>query len=278
MSLLLFFLVCVAAPPRQLAASEWTDALSKRLGVKAEALEVAGRPAFLLPPAAGKESSPQPWIMYAPTLPDYPDAHEAWMHQQFVAAGVAVAGVDAGEAYGSPRGQAAMDALYKELVEHRGFAKKVCLLGRSRGGLWVVSWAGARPDRVAGIAGIYPAFDLRTYPKLDKAAPAYELSAEQLKAQLSNYNPIEQAAKLAKARVPAYFIHGADDVVVPLKENSAEFASRYKAAGAGDLVTVNVIKGQGHNFWDGFFHSQELVDFAIAKAKPGSKPSTPKAE
>jgi pimeloyl-ACP methyl ester carboxylesterase len=136
--------------------------------------------------------------------------------------------------------------------------------------LWVASWAGAHPERVAGIAGIYPAFDLRTYPNLEKAAPAYELSAEQLKAQLSKHNPIEQAAKLAKARVPAYFIHGADDVVVPLKENSAEFAARYKAAGAGDLVTVNVIKGQGHNFWEGFFHSQELVDFAIAKAKVGA--------
>jgi dipeptidyl aminopeptidase/acylaminoacyl peptidase len=254
-------------------SGEWTDGLSSRLGVKAESLEVGGRPAFVLPAAEGKRQTPQPWVMYAPTLPDYPDAHEGWMHQQFVAAGVAVAGVDAGEAYGSPRGRAAMDALYKELVERRHFAAKVCLLGRSRGGLWVASWAGEHPEKVAGIAGIYPAFDLRTYPKLDKAAPAYELKADELASRLSKYNPIEQADKLAKARVPAYFIHGADDAVVPLKENSAEFAARYNAAGVGDLVTLNVVKGQGHNFWEGFFQCQPLVDFAIARAKEGAKAS-----
>ena len=28
--------------------------------------------------------------MYAPTLPAYPDSHEKWMHEQFLAAGVAV--------------------------------------------------------------------------------------------------------------------------------------------------------------------------------------------
>jgi dipeptidyl aminopeptidase/acylaminoacyl peptidase len=254
-------------------ASDWTAALSSRLGLKAEPLEVAGRPAFLLAPSEEKRQTPQPWIMYAPALPDYPDAQEAWMHRQFVAAGVAVAGVDAGEAYGSPRGQAAMEALYKELVEHRGYAARPCLLGRSRGGLWILSWAAKHPDQVAGIAGIYPAFDLRTYPGLDKAAPAYELTPDALKSELSKHNPIEQAASLAKARAPAYFIHGADDIVVPLKENSAEFAVRYKASGAGDVVTVNVIKGQGHNFWEGFFHCQELVDFAVKQAKAGAEKS-----
>ena len=50
-----------------------------------------------------------------------------------------------------------------------GFAPRPCLLGRSRGGLWVTSWAADNPDKVAGLAGIYPVFDLRTYPGLAKA-------------------------------------------------------------------------------------------------------------
>ena len=252
-------------------AENWTDALSRRLKLPAEAVDVGGRPAFILPAAEAKRSKPQPWILYAPALPDYPDDHEGWMHRQFVAAGVAVAGIDADEAYGSPRGRAAFDALYKELVERRGFAPKPCLVGRSRGGLWVLSWAADHPDQVAGIAGIYPAFDLRTYPGLEKAAPAYQLSVSKLQSSLAKHNPIERAGVLAKARTPAFFIHGEDDAVVPLKDNSAEFAARYKQAGAEDRVTLQVIKGQGHNFWPGFFECQELVDFAIARAQEGAE-------
>jgi hypothetical protein len=85
------------------------------------------------------------------------------MHEQFLAAGVAVAGIDVGEGYGSRKGRDLFTALYNELTEKRGYATKPCLLGRSRGGLWVTSWAGANPDKVAGIAGIYPVFDFRTY-------------------------------------------------------------------------------------------------------------------
>ena len=55
--------------------------------------------------------------------------------------------------------------------------------------------------------------------------------------------------------------------MVPLKENSAELLARYQAAGAGDLVQLIVAKGQGHNYWEGFFRCQELVDFVLANAK-----------
>ena len=64
---------------------------------------------------------------------------------------------------------------------------------------------------------------------------------------------------------------GAGDKVVPLKENSAEFVRRYKEAGAESLVKLIVLEGQGHNFFEGFFHSQALVDFAIARAREGAR-------
>ena len=66
---------------------------------------------------------------------------------------------------------------------------------------------------------------------------------------------------LAKHHVPALIIHGDEDKVVPLKENSAAFVARYQAAGAGDAVTLIVARGQGHNFWEGFFHCRELDRF-----------------
>jgi dipeptidyl aminopeptidase/acylaminoacyl peptidase len=242
-------------------------ALSARLELSVEELKVGDRPAFVILPEPAKRRSPQPWIMYSPALPDYPDAHERWMHREFNKAGVAIAGVDVGEAYGSPRGNRGITGLYEELTKRRHFAAKPCLVGRSRGGLWALSWAAKNPKKVAGLAGIYPAFDLRTYPGLDKAAPAYELSPAELQTQLAKHNPIEGAAVLAKVRAPALFIHGEDDAVVPLKENSAEFVARYKAAGAEDCVKLIAVKGQGHNFWEGFFRCQELVDFAVARAK-----------
>jgi pimeloyl-ACP methyl ester carboxylesterase len=184
---------------------------------------------------------------------------------------VAVAGIDIGEAYGSPAGRKLFTALHDELTKNRGFASKACVLGRSRGGLWVTSWASEHPDKVSGLAGIYPVFDFRTYPGLAKAATAYELTPDGLAVQAKDLNPIERVPLLAKAKIPAFLIHGNEDKVVPLKENSAEFLARYEAAGVKDLVTLVVAKGQGHNYWEGFFKCQELVDFSIARAKAGAR-------
>lgn len=247
------------------------DDTIKSLILPGEAFLVAGRPAFILMPKGNVLSGHRPWIMYAPTLNGLPDVHEKWMHEQFLNAGIAIAGIDVGEGYGSPKSRQLFTLFHEEMTKKRGFATKPCLLGRSRGGLWVTSWASDNADKVAGIAGIYPVFDLRSYPGIAKAAPAYDLTPEQLETRLSEFNPIDRVAKLAAANIPAFFIHGDEDVVVPLKSNSAEFAARYQAAHAGEAVTLLVIKGQGHNYWEGFFRCQELIDFAIARARDGAK-------
>src|SRR4051795_13216226 len=65
----------------------------KELILPGESFLVAGRPAFILTAPEDRRRQPQPWILYAPTLPRLPDSHETWMHEQFLAAGVAVAGI-----------------------------------------------------------------------------------------------------------------------------------------------------------------------------------------
>ncbi|WP_254507796.1 alpha/beta hydrolase family protein [Anatilimnocola floriformis] len=244
---------------------------AKKLPLPGELFMVGDRPAFVMLPPEEKRAKPQPWIMYAPTLPPYPDAAEKWMHEKFLNAGIAVAGVDIGEAFGSPKGREQFTALYNELTKNRGFAAKCCVLGRSRGGLWVTSWAAENIDKVTGLAGIYPVFDFKTYPGIQRAAPAYGLKPEELEARAAELNPINRVPVLAKAKIPVFIIHGDDDKVVPLKENSATLAEHYKTAGAESLVQLVVAKGQGHNFWEGFFQCQELVDFAIAHAQAGAK-------
>ncbi|MFO1064900.1 MAG: prolyl oligopeptidase family serine peptidase [Pirellulales bacterium] len=240
-----------------------------------EVFQVAGRDAFILKPQ-GSLKADQPWVFYAPTLSAYPDTHEQWMHEQFLAAGVAVAGIDVGEAYGSPASRETFERFYQELTEKRGFSRKPCLLGRSRGGLWVSSWAADHPERFAGLAGIYPVYDLRSYPGLDKAAPSYGLTKEQLEAKLDELNPISRAERLAAAKLPVHIIHGDEDKVVPLDVNSAALRAVYERSGHGDAIEVNVVQGQGHNFWPGFFRSQSLVDFVIARARAGAEQSARK--
>jgi dipeptidyl aminopeptidase/acylaminoacyl peptidase len=262
-----FILAVLALSFCRATAAEDAKPPEKKFFVPAETFTVAERPAFTMLPAEAERKKPQPWIWYFPTLPGNPDEHEKWMDEQFIAAGIAVAGVDAGESFGSPAGNKVFDAFYDEMVNRRGFSAKPCLLGRSRGGLMASSWAVDHADRVAGLAGIYPVFDLRSYPGLNQAAPAYGLTPEQLTSRLADFNPIERAAPLAKARVPVFIIHGAIDEVVPLEANSAELARRYSAAGAADALKLVVVKDQGHNYWPGFFRCQELVDFAIAHAR-----------
>ena len=101
----------------------------KNLILPGEVFEVAGRSAFVFTPASSLASeSAKPWILYSPTLPAYPDKAEMWMHEQFVAGGVAVAGIDTGESYGSPEAVRAAEALHAEMVR-RGYSKKPACCG-----------------------------------------------------------------------------------------------------------------------------------------------------
>lgn len=186
------------------------------------------------------------------------------MFDQLHAAGIAVAGVDVGESYGSPKGRAVYQSLYEELTKRRGYSTKPVLLARSRGGLMLYSWAAEHPDSVAGIAGIYPVCNIASYPGVARAALAFDMTAEQLEKNLTDHNPVDRLEKLAAARVPVFHLQGNSDRVVPHEKNSGLLAERYKAFGGP--VKVELIKGQGHNMWRGWFESQPLTDFMIARA------------
>jgi pimeloyl-ACP methyl ester carboxylesterase len=273
LSWLLFTVVVASVFCQRLAAAEPVapSQPQKNLILPGEVFSVAGKTAFLLTPQRDANATgPKPWILYSPTLPAYPDKAEQWMHEQFVKAGIAVAGVDTGESFGSPAAVKAAEALHAEMVS-RGYAKKPALLGRSRGGLWASAWAIAHPEFTAGVGGIYPVYDWRTYPGLAQAASAYGLKPDDLAAQATTLCPIERIDVAAKAGVPFFIIHGEDDKLVPLGPNSAELKKRYNAAGRGDLVNLIVVEGQGHSFWKGFFTCQPLVDFLIARARAGTQ-------
>lgn len=249
-----------------LAIPHAADAPEKSLPLPGQTFQVEGHTAFVILPSTRSTNHPIAWVWYAPTLPGLPGNEERWMFERFLAAGIAVAGIDVGESYGSPAGRTLFSAFHQELTRRRGFAPRAVMLGRSRGGLMTLGWAAENPDKVAGFAGIYPVCNLASYPGVAKAVGAYHLTPEELTAKLEEHNPIDRLAPLARAGVPLFAIHGDVDTVVPLEANSGLVKERYTALG-GSMQLI-VPRGQGHNMWPGFFQSQELVDFVKAHAGP----------
>jgi hypothetical protein len=249
-----------AEPPASSDASP-----RKELPLPGEVFVVEGHTAFIIPARADPAGGPKRWVWYAPTLPNLPGREEQWMFEQFRDAGIAVAGIDVGESYGSPAGRKLFTAFHAEMAARRGFSRTPVLLGRSRGGLMLLAWAAENPDSLSAFAGIYPVCNLSSYPGVDKAAGAYEMTAEELQAHLAEHNPVDRLAGLAKVAVPFFAIHGDVDTVVPLDANSGLVKERYTSLG-GTMELV-VAQGQGHNMWTGFFQSQDLVRFVKARAK-----------
>ena len=238
---------------------------TKVLPLPGEVFSVEGHTAFLIAGKVDAAAKEKPWVWYAPTLPKLPGKEERWLFEQFLDAGIAVAGIDVGESYGSPAGQKLFTALYNDLTGVRGYSRKPVLLGRSRGGLMTLAWAASNPEKVGGFAGIYPVCDLASYPGIAKAAGAFEMSADELKTRLAEFNPVDRLEALAKAGVPLFSIHGDVDKTVPLEANSGLVNKRYKALhGSMQLI---VPPGQGHSLWKGFFECAELVAFVKNRFK-----------
>lgn len=243
------------------------DSIPKKiLPLTGEVFLVEGHTAFIIPAKAELNGKPKAWVWYAPTLKGLPGNEEKWMFEQFQNKGIAIAGIDVGESYGSPAGRKLFTALHQEMTGKRGYSQKPVLLGRSRGGLMTLSWAAENSDKVAAFAGVYPVCNISSYPSVAKAAGAYEMKPEELQQHLTKHNPIDRLASLANAGVPLFAIHGDADKVVPLEANSGLMKERYTALG-GSMQLI-VPPGQGHNMWSGFFQCHELVDFVIKHSKP----------
>ncbi len=242
----------------------------KGLPIPGETLSVSNRQAFLIPSSKAPATGPKPWVWYAPTLPNLPGGNERWMFERLLAAGIAIAGIDVGESYGSPEGRQWYSDLYAELTERRGYCTKPALLARSRGGLMTLGWAVENPEKVAGWAGIYPVSNIASYPGVQRAAPSYKLTESDFALQLPRHNPIDRLEALAKAGVSLFAIHGDSDKVVPLEVNSGMLKDRYTALN-GEMKLI-VPPGQGHNGWSGFFECEELVEFLKNHALRGVGP------
>lgn len=225
-------------------------------------VEIEGHAGFIIVPADRTGDKIIDWVWHAPSFGTPLGSCIDAVIEPVVQANMAFVGVDVGESYGNSDGRAIYTRFYQDMVSRFHLAEKVVLLPQSRGGLMLYNWAAEHPEWVQRIAGIYTVCDMRSWPGLETAAPAYGMTPEQLRIHLPQCNPIERLHPLAAAKIPILHIHGDADEPVPLEANSGELLRRYRELGGeGTLV---VVPGKGHAEIDEYFRDERLHRFIIA--------------
>lgn len=218
--------------PEQLSATYANGELVK--------LSVDGRNAYVVKPK-GKVDPQRRWVWISPFWLGINDGHGSLHHRFYVErvleAGFHVAGIDIGTSCGSPSGAQLAHSFYERMISDFGLNRRTRLIGQSNGGLMAYAWAFRHPECVDRIFGIYPVTDFRTWPTLPVVitAPApglgYNLTLAELTKRMAEFNPVDNLAPLAKAKVKILHIHGDRDELVPLLANSARVIERYKILG-----------------------------------------------
>jgi len=223
--------------------------------------------------AAGK-----PWIWHGEFFGHKPDLDIALLKKGFHIVYMRVPNM-----LGSPEAVEHWNLFYRELTEKYGFAKKVALVGLSRGGLYCYNWAAANPEKVACIFGDAPVCDFKSWPggkgkgkgsKIDwqRVLDRYGFKNEE-EALSYKKNPVDNLAPLAKHHVPLLHVYGEADDVVPWDENTGVIASRYrKLGGRIDLIAKPGVKHHPHSLHD----PKPIVEFIERNASVGKSRSLPR--
>jgi len=153
--------------------------------------------------------------------------------------------------FGNPEAVSQWNDFYDELTTKYGFARKVALIGLSRGGLYCYNWAIANPGKVACIYADAPVCDIKSWPggklkglgkgdgnaaEWSKLLKAYNFKSD-ADAIAFHGNPIDNLKPLAGAKIPLLHVYGDADKTVPWDENTGLLAERYRALG-GSITLI----------------------------------------
>jgi pimeloyl-ACP methyl ester carboxylesterase len=233
-------------------------------GFKRHKFMVDGCPAWVVEPTNALSGAQWSWCM------EFPDAFtDRCAALQLLAKGFYHAHIGVGNTFGSPEAVKHFSAFYRDLTD-RGFAKRVVLIGLSRGGLYAYRWASENSQKVAVIYGDAPVCDFKSWPggrgkgkgsvndwKSLILCYGFRDEAEAL---AYTGNPVDMLAPLAKANVALIHVVGDADDVVPVEENTAVVEKRYLNLGG----TIKVIHktGVGHHP-HGLDHPEPVVQFIL---------------
>lgn len=191
----------------------------------------------------------RPWIWRARFFGHQPQTDLALLERGFHLVYCNIGGL-----YGAPEAVERWNKFYTFLTEEHKFAKRPVLEGMSRGGLIVLNWAIANPDRVSAIYIDAPVCDIRSWPGglgsgkggggcWPQCLGVYKLKADEMKDWTGG--PLDNLKALAEAKVPIISVCGDADDVVPLDENSGILKERYEALGGP--IKLIAKPGVGHH-------------------------------
>src|SRR5579862_5733277 len=157
-------------------------------------------------PLAGK-----PWVWRGEFFGAFANVDAAMLTNGFY-----LAFLDIPNLFGSPEAVGHWNDFYADLTGQHGFAKKVALIGLSRGALYCYNWAAANPDKVACIYADAPVCDFKSWPggkamRLGKGDGNLQEWKQMLRAyhfrsdsEAIAYpgNPVDNLQPLASAHVP----------------------------------------------------------------------------
>jgi pimeloyl-ACP methyl ester carboxylesterase len=253
-----------AAPVRSVFAGDAPAAATGRWG-GAQRLDfvVNGRPALLVSP---KSPAPgRPWIWRTEFFGAFPSVDLALLEK-----GWHVAYINVQNLYGAPAAMDAMDGFYAEMIARHRLAPKVVPEGFSRGGLYAFNWAARNPAKVAALYVDAPVCDFKSWPAgkgkgtgspadWQRCLKAYGFTEEQALAY--KFNPVDNLALIASARIPIIAVAGDADTTVPLAENIGIVETRYRAL-CGEIQVI-VKPGVGHHPHS-LADPAPVVDFLLA--------------
>lgn len=253
----------VAAAPLEAKHSEWN-------GYDRYDFVVNGKEGLVVAP---KHSAPgNPWVWHGEFFGHKPAPDIALLGKGFHIVYLKVP-----DMLGCPDAVQEWNHWYDFLTTRLGLAKKVALVGLSRGGLYCYNWATANPDRVAAIYADAAVCDFKSWPggkgKGKGSANDWKLVMERYhfrsEAEALAYtgNPVDRLEPLAKAGVPLLHVYGDADDVVPWEENTGLVAQRYRQLGG--LITLIAKPGVGHHP-HGLEDSTPIVEFILKHAHPSS--------
>jgi len=207
-------------------------------------------------------ASGNPWIWRARFWGHEPQTDIALLEEGFH-----VAYTDVSDLFGNDVAVKRWNRFYACLTGDHGFARKPALEGMSRGGLIIYNWAIANPDKVACIYGDAPVLDIRSWPGGKGDGPGSE---SDWKMCMRHYNltedtatdfkgnPVDNLQHLVDAGIPLLHVVGAADKVVPVSENTAVLAGRYRGLGGSiQVISKDGIGHHPHSLKD----PQPIVDF-----------------
>lgn len=221
-----------------------------------------GRKAKIVKPRRTAEG--RPWIWRARFWGVEPQTDIALLDRGFH-----VVYCDAAELFGNREAIATWNKFYS-FVQKAGLAKKACMEGFSRGGVYIYNWAAQNAGKVACVYVDAPVLDLKSWPGGKGSSKGSEKEwatfkkdygyTSDLAASAFKGSPIDKVEQIAKGGYPMLHVVGDADDVVPVAENTAIFEQKVLAVGG----KIQVIHKPGVNHHPhSLANPTPIVDFIL---------------